>query len=130
VVRRAIIGIEEEKAMSQETFETFEDFWPYYLREHSDPTNRALHAAGTLGAAAIAGAAIATRRPGLALLAPIVGYGAAWMGHFAIEKNRPATFRHPVWSLRADARMTRLMLAGELDDELQRLGIEPIIDMA
>ena len=116
--------------MSQETFETFEEFWPHYLREHSDPTNRALHAAGTLGAVAALGAAVASRKPQVALLAPLIGYGAAWIGHYAIEKNRPATLRHPVWSLRADTRMTRMMLAGELDDELHRLGIEPVIDMA
>ncbi len=115
--------------MSQETFETFEDFWPYYLREHADPTNRALHAAGTLGAAALLGTAVATKRPGIALLAPIVGYGAAWIGHYVIEKNRPATFQHPLWSLQADARMTSLMLAGRLDDELERFGIEPVIDI-
>lgn len=111
--------------MSQETFESFEDFWPYYLREHADPTNRALHAMGTLGAAGLVGAALATRKPGYLVLAPIVGYGAAWLGHFAVEKNRPVTFRHPLWSLKADTKMTSLMLAGKLDDELQRLGVEP-----
>lgn len=111
--------------MTHESFESFEEFWPYYLREHSDPTNRALHVAGTLGAAGLISTAIATRRPSYLLLAPVVGYGAAWLGHYAIEKNRPATLSHPLWSLRADLKMTSLMLAGKLEDELQSLGIEP-----
>lgn len=115
--------------MSQEHFESFEDFWPYYLREHSDPTNRVLHAAGSLGAAGLLGMAVASRKPVYAALAPILGYGMAWIGHYAIEKNRPATFSHPLWSLRADTKMTSLMLSGQLDDELRRLGITPMAEI-
>ena len=110
--------------MTDEHFETFEDFWPYYLHEHSDPTNRALHVAGTVAAAATLGAAVATRKPKLALLAPVIGYGCAWIGHYMIERNRPATFKHPVWSLMGDFKMTGLTVTGQLDDELRRYGID------
>ena len=107
-----------------DNFESFDDFWPYYLGEHSDPTNRALHVAGTVAAAATLGVAAATRKPKLALLAPFIGYGAAWIGHYMIEKNSPATFKHPFWSLRGDFKMTGLTLTGQIDDELRRYGID------
>lgn len=110
--------------MSDEHFETFDDFWPYYLSEHSDPTNRALHFAGTTGALAVLGYSVAARKPRLLALAPVVGYGAAWIGHFLIEKNKPATFTHPLWSLMGDFKMAGLMATGQLDDELRRLGLE------
>lgn len=110
--------------MTEEYFETFDDFWPYYLSEHSNPTNRALHVAGTLTAAAALGYSVAARKPGVAALAPVIGYGAAWLGHFFIEKNRPATFKHPLWSLAGDAKMTAMTLSGQIDDELRRYGIE------
>ena len=106
-----------------EQFETFEDFWPYYLAEHSDPTNRALHVAGTVAAVTTVGVAAALRKPKLALLAPVIGYGAAWVGHYMIEKNRPATFSHPVWSLMGDFKMAGMAVTGQLDDELRRFGV-------
>ena len=110
--------------MSDQHFESFDDFWPYYLNEHSDPTNRTLHIAGTVAATATLGIAVATRKPKLALLAPVIGYGAAWIGHYMIEKNRPATFTHPLWSLMGDYKMTGMALTGRLDDELRRYGID------
>jgi len=110
--------------MTDEPFDSFEEFWPYYLSEHSDPTNRTLHALGTLGAVAVAGAAVASRKWKVAALAPVVGYGAAWVGHFFIEKNRPATFDYPLWSLMGDFKMASKMLSGRLDEDLRRYGIE------
>jgi len=110
--------------MTDEHFESFDEFWPYYLAEHSDPTNRMLHFLGTMGAMATAGYAIATRKPKLLGLAPVIGYGAAWIGHYFVEKNRPATFKHPLWSLRGDFKMAGMMATRQLDDELRRYGIE------
>ncbi|MFW5968371.1 MAG: Mpo1-like protein [Persicimonas sp.] len=110
--------------MSDETFEDFDEFWAYYLQEHSDPTNRLLHAIGTSAAFATVAAAVLKKEPKLLALAPILGYGPAWLGHFLVEGNRPATFKHPLWSLRADARMLRMMLADELDEEQLRLVAE------
>jgi len=104
-------------------FETFEQFWPYYLGEHSDPRTRALHIAGTTFAGLMALAWIATGFKSLLLLGLIGGYGLAWLAHFVIESNKPATFGYPLWSLRADFRMYRKWLTGSLGDELRRAGI-------
>lgn len=116
--------------MADPQFRSFEEFWPYYLGEHSDRTNRTMHVAGTAAALATLGAAVARRDWKLAALAPLLGYGPAWIGHFVIERNRPATFKHPLWSLRGDLKMAAMTLAGRLDDELARLAIhEDVIDM-
>jgi hypothetical protein len=109
--------------MSREEFESFEDFWPHYLHEHSDQTNRTLHVGGTIAAVASIGVAVAARKPALLVLAPLLGYGAAWVGHFLIEKNRPASFKHPLWSLRGDFKMAGLAVTGQLDDELVNIGV-------
>lgn len=110
--------------MGESQFKTFEDFWPYYLGEHASRTNRTLHMIGTTAAAVTLGVAAAKRDARLLALVPLLGYAPAWIGHYVIEKNRPATFKHPLWSLRGDARMTGLMLAGKLEDELARLSLE------
>lgn|SRR5690625_1380625 len=111
-----------------EDFQTFEDFWPYYLQEHSTAPNRRLHQIGTTAALSVLGYGILSRRKRLIAAAPIVGYGFAWVGHFILEKNRPATFKYPVYSLMGDLRLTKLMWRGELDAELERfnIGQEPV----
>jgi hypothetical protein len=98
-------------------FRTYADFWAFYLREHSRPWSRGLHYVGTVSSLAALTAAVALS-PWWLLAVPIVGYGPAWIGHFVIEKNRPATFGYPVWSLASDYRMFGLALAGRLDREL------------
>lgn len=105
-------------------FDSFDDFWPHYLHQHTDPTNRALHVAGTIGALAALGVATATKRPKLALLAPVVGFGAAWIGHALIEQNPRATFEYPLYSLAGDLKMSGMTLTGQLGDELRRHGID------
>ena len=87
----------------------FADFYPFYLSEHSDRTCRRLHFAGTALVLLALALAIILREPRLLLTAPIAGYGFAWLGHFVFEKNRPATFKYPLWSLVSDFRMLGLM---------------------
>ncbi|AUX41241.1 uncharacterized protein SOCE26_026510 [Sorangium cellulosum] len=99
---------------------SFDEFWQYYLREHSSGLNRALHLTGTAAALVLAGTALVRRKPRLLLLAPLVGYAPAWFGHFVVERNRPASFHSPLWSLRADLRMLRLAVTGRLNDALPR----------
>jgi len=106
-----------------ERYESFDAFWPYYLSEHADPTNRRLHQVGTTLALSVAGIALAKRRPWLVPVAFVAGYGPSWVGHFFVEKNRPATFSYPLWSLLADFRMNALMWRGELETEFERLGL-------
>ncbi len=100
--------------MKTENFATFEAFWPYYLSEHKNGLNRRLHFIGTTLVCVLVLAAALTLNPRVLLFAPIAGYGFAWAGHFLVEKNRPATFRHPLWSLRGDFRMYGKMLRGQL----------------
>ncbi len=102
-------------------FMTFEEFWPFYVSQHASKTTRSLHFWGTTLAMACVAGALLTKRRSLLLLAPIVGYGPAWVGHFFIEKNRPATFKHPIYSLRADLVMWTKIMNGTMDEEVERI---------
>ena len=95
-------------------FSSFREFYPFYLGEHAHPVSRRLHFAGTCGVLAIAAAAMATRDARWLLAAPVCGYGFAWIGHYVFEKNRPATFRHPVYSLMGDWVMFKDILLGRI----------------
>jgi hypothetical protein len=102
---------------------SFAEFWPYYLREHARPMTRTLHFVGTSLALLCGLAGLITGRAAFFLAMPVAGYLFAWLAHLAIERNRPATFRHPLWSLAADWRMWWLWLGRRLDAELDRAGV-------
>ncbi len=102
---------------------TYGEFWPFYLSQHSHPANRALHIIGTAAGAALMAAGIATLDWRLILASVITGYAFAWAGHLFVERNRPATFTYPLWSLVSDLRMFGLALTGRLSAELQRQGL-------
>ena len=101
-------------AGEQPGFATYEQFFTFYLAEHSHPRNRAMHAAGTLLGLCTLVVPFVIGHPWYALLWPVVAYGFAWTGHFLIEGNKPATFGHPFWSFISDFRMLGLMLTGRL----------------
>ena len=100
--------------IKQSGFESFQEFYPYYLQEHTDPTCRRLHFFGTLGLFAVLAGVILTGNPWGLLLLPVVGYGFAWVGHFFFEHNRPATFKHPWYSLAGDFVMFKDILTGRI----------------
>ena len=104
-------------------YPSFAAFWPFYLREHSRPLTRTLHYIGTTLVVAAAVFALVTGRLWWLLAMPLPGYVFAWLAHFTVEKNRPATFTYPLWSLAADFRMWWLWLTGRLGAELERAGV-------
>lgn len=102
---------------------TYKEFWPFYLREHSLRICRALHYAGTTLAIVSILAWIGTGNLWFLLITPVGAYGFAWTGHFIFEKNRPATFKYPWWSLISDFRMYFLWLSGGLGKHLELAGV-------
>jgi hypothetical protein len=98
----------------------FREFWPYYVREHSKPGCRLLHFIGSSAGIVCLVATVLTGNLWFIPLGLVIGYGFAWMGHFFIEHNRPATFNYPLWSLIADWKMWALMITLRMDGEVQR----------
>jgi hypothetical protein len=98
---------------------TFADFWPFYVRAHSRPRTRALHAIGSALALACIALAITTSR-WFFLGAPLIGYSFAWYAHFFVEHNKPATFGHPFYSLAADYVMVWKMMTGAMPAEVAK----------
>lgn len=109
--------------MTEHRIASFADFWPYYLREHAKPKTRALHYIGTTLVVGLLLWAIVTGHWAILWLTPIAGYGFAWAAHFGVEKNRPATFKYPLWSLASDFKMWAYWLTGRLDKELAAAGV-------
>ncbi len=112
-------GMEETEAMMAHTthtghFASFAEFYPFYLEEHRHPVSRRLHFVGSLGVIGFLAMALATGGWVWLPAAVVCGYGCAWIGHFFFEKNRPATFRHPIYSLMGDWVMFRDICTGKI----------------
>ena len=101
------------------TFRSYDEFFAFYLQQHSDAGNRWMHAIGTSLGLVVAIVAFATHHPWYALLWIPLGYGFAWTGHFLLEKNTPATFGHPFWSFISDFRLLALMVTGRLGSRMR-----------
>jgi hypothetical protein len=99
---------------------SFGEFWPFYLNEHRKPLTRAIHLAGTAGGLLVLGAAVATGNWWLPLAGLAAGYGSAWSAHAFIEKNKPATFTYPLWSLVSDFKMLGHFVTGTLSKDVER----------
>jgi hypothetical protein len=100
---------------------SYREFWPFYVSQHLKPGTRALHFLGTTGFIVCVIAGIAAQTWWLLPLGPAVAYGLAWLAHLFVERNTPATFTHPLWSLIGDFHMYGLMWLGRMDGEIARL---------
>ena len=95
-------------------YKTLEEFYPFYLGEHSNRTCRRLHFVGSSLGLLVFAAALATQRWWLIAVALVIGYGFAWVGHFFFEHNKPATFKHPFYSFAGDWVMFKDILTGKI----------------
>ncbi|HXH74779.1 MAG TPA: DUF962 domain-containing protein [Bacteriovoracaceae bacterium] len=95
-------------------FKTFSEFYPFYLREHTNIMCRRMHFVGTCGVIALMLLFFFTGKVIVLGFLPVIGYGFAWIGHFVYEKNRPVTFRHPFYGLGGDFRMFWDILRGRV----------------
>jgi len=102
-------------------FTSFQAFWPYYLGEHRLIACRSLHYVGTVLSHTLLFYLLTQQMWSWLPLILVAGYGPAWVGHFFIEKNRPATFTYPLWSLMGDYKMSYMAFTGQLRAELSRL---------
>ena len=100
---------------------SYREFWDFYVREHSKPATRALHFAGTALGLVLLGWFVWRGTWYFFPVCLIVGYAFAWAAHFLVEKNRPATFRYPLWSFVSDYKMMWLMLTGRMRREVERV---------
>jgi hypothetical protein len=96
------------------SYQSFNEFYPFYLSQHSNKQCRRLHFVGSAIVLFILIFAFITSNYSLLFFVPVVGYGFAWVGHFIFEKNKPATFKHPVYSLIGDWIMFKDMLIGKI----------------
>lgn len=108
---------------AEKKYQTFKAFYPYYLKEHADRKNRLLHFIGTLLLIIFLILGIITGKWWFFALIPVTGYGFAWVGHFFIEKNRPATFTYPFYSLAGDFVMFWDTLTGRINEKIDSVKI-------
>lgn len=106
--------------MPEREYKSFAEFWPYYVSEHRKPATRVLHAVGTTIGLVFMASVIAVGKWWLFPLGLIPGYALAWTGHFVIEKNKPATFKYPLWSFMGDWKMLAYMITGRMSKEVKR----------
>ncbi|KAH8506019.1 hypothetical protein H0E87_013016 [Populus deltoides] len=107
-------------------FRSLEEFWSFYVIQHSKPSTRRWHFVGTLSSILLLLYSLVFNLWFL-FFVPLVGYGFAWYSHFFVEGNIPASYGHPVWSFQCDCKMFGLMLTGQMDREIKRLGKRPIL---
>jgi hypothetical protein len=105
-------GVTQAAGPRRSNFASFREFYPYYLQQHTNTVSRRLHVCGTLAALLCVLAALLTARWLLLPLALVIGYGPAWIGDFVFERNSPATFGNPLYSLRGDFTMLAEVLTG------------------
>lgn len=109
-------------------FRSLDEFWAFYMNQHSKPSTRRWHFVGTLTGIFFLLCSVVFSWWFL-FFVPFFGYGFAWYSHFFVEGNVPATFGHPFWSFLCDLKMFALMLTGKMDKEIKRLGKRPVLQV-
>lgn len=112
--------------LKEMNFRSIEEFWPFYMSQHSKPATRRWHFAGTLCSILCLVYSVLFNW-WFVIFVPVIGYGLAWYSHFFVEGNVPATFGHPFWSLLCDYKMFGMMLTGQMDREIKRLDKRPVL---
>ena len=108
---------------SEKKYQSFAEYYPFYLSEHSNVTCRSLHYAGSSAVLIVLAYALLTQQFMLLIALPFLGYGPAWIGHFIFEKNRPATFQYPLWSFIGDWVMLKDAATGQLKAKMETKAI-------
>lgn len=98
----------------EQRYQSFNEFYPFYLSQHQHPICRQLHFVGSTLILIVLGYILYSQHFIWLISLPVIGYGFAWIGHFAFEKNRPATFTYPLWSLMGDWKMFWQMLTRKI----------------
>jgi hypothetical protein len=119
--RSLILRVNREAAVSDTRIQNWQEFWPFYLGEHRSPFCRLLHVVGSTTAVGLLVLSVVTQNSWALLVALVIGYSLSWIGHFFVERNRPASFRYPLWSFFGDWKMVALFWTRRLDDEVTRL---------
>jgi hypothetical protein len=101
--------------------DNYAEFWDFYVSEHREPLNRTLHFIGTAGAILLLVFFISRGVWFYFPLCLIIGYGFSWVGHFFVEKNKPASFQYPLWSFISDYKMLWFMMSGKMNSEVERV---------
>lgn len=107
--------------MSEKTIKTYAEFWDFYVAEHTEPVTRLLHFIGTSLGLVLMVWIFRTGNWGYFPLCFVIGYAFAWFSHFVIEKNKPASFKYPLWSFISDYKMMFFMLIGKMNSEVERV---------
>ena len=107
--------------MSEERINTYAEFWDFYVLEHSEPLTRRLHFAGTSLGILLLVWILSSGNYIYLPLCLVVGYAFAWVSHFFVEHNKPASFKYPLWSFVSDYKMMWLMINGKMDAEIERV---------
>ena len=100
--------------ISEPKFNSFKEFYPFYLSEHSKRSTKILHMIGSIGVILMISYSFYSSNTKILYYLPVVGYGFAWIGHFFFEKNRPATFTYPLYSFIGDWIMLKDILLGKV----------------
>jgi hypothetical protein len=96
-----------------QNYKTFKEFYPFYLDQHKKTGTRITHFVGTTAFFILVLISIIYKLPWILLAGVVSAYFFAWIGHFFIEKNKPATFQYPFYSLISDFKLYFQLLTGK-----------------